>query len=81
MRAKYTDMSAYLAQVDLTQRQRDCFSLRKEYGLSLAEVAARLGINRKTVYEHIHEAEKKITLQLEKRRDRFGRIKRGPTLD
>jgi DNA-binding CsgD family transcriptional regulator len=75
LQGKHADMSGYLALVDLTPRQRECYSLRKEYNLPLTEVAARLGIDRKTAYEHINQAEKRMRLQLEKRRDRSGRIK------
>lgn len=76
--AKEVDMSGYYACADLTPRQRDCFSLRKEYGLPLAEVAGRLGIDRKTADEHIQNAEKKISLQWNKRRDQSGRVKKPP---
>jgi DNA-binding CsgD family transcriptional regulator len=81
LQEKYADMSGYTALVGLTPRQRECYSLRKEYNLPLAEVAARLGIHRKTAYEHINAAEKKIKLQLENRRDRSGRIKKAPMTD
>ena len=78
LQRKYVDMSGYLAQADLTDRQRQCFSLRKEYDLSLEEVAGRLRIDRKTAYEHIHDAEKKLKLQFENRRDQTGRVKKAP---
>lgn len=81
LQAKNVDMSGYFAQVDLTKKQLECYSLRNEYDLPLAEVAGRLSINRKTAYEHIHEAEKKINLQFGKRRDQFGRIKKAPIAD
>jgi DNA-directed RNA polymerase specialized sigma24 family protein len=81
LQRKEADMSMYYALVDLTQKQRECFSLKEEYGLTLAEVAGRLGIDRKTAYEHIHHANNKIKLHLEKRRDQSGRIKKATTID
>lgn len=44
----------------LTRRQRDCFSLTLEYGLSVSEVARRLEIHRKTVYGHLKAASRKL---------------------
>jgi len=44
----------------LTEKQQLAFSLRLEYRLPLAEVASRMGIDRKTAYEHFQAASKKI---------------------
>jgi len=40
----------------LTDRQREVLSLKYEYGLSVSEIARRLGLHRKTVDEHIARA-------------------------
>lgn len=55
---KKTDLSQYMD--NLTEKQRLAFSLRFEYGLRLAEVASRMGIDRKTAFEHVEAARRKI---------------------
>jgi DNA-binding CsgD family transcriptional regulator len=56
---KKHDLSQHLDPVDaLTDRQRECLSLRFEYGLRPAEIARRLGIHHTTVYEHIAAGKK-----------------------
>lgn len=55
---KMIDLSKYM--VGLTDKQWLAFSLKNEYGLSLAEVASRMGLDRKTAYEHLQTAAKKI---------------------
>src|ERR1017187_10562322 len=56
---KKHDLSQYLDPVDaLTDRQRECLSLRFEYGLRPAQIARRLGIHHTTVYEHIAAGKK-----------------------
>lgn len=55
---KNLDLSRY-AHV-LTEKQQLAYSLRLEYGLPLAETASRMGIDRKTAYEHIEAAKKRI---------------------
>jgi len=52
------DLSRYTQ--NLTEKQELAFSLKCEYGLGLAEIAARMGLDRKTAYEHIKAAELKI---------------------
>jgi len=52
------DLSQY--KQGLTERQELAFSLKWEYGLKLAEIASRMGIDRKTAYEHIEAAKKKM---------------------
>jgi DNA-directed RNA polymerase specialized sigma24 family protein len=44
----------------LTDKQQMAFSLKNEYGLKPAEVASRMGLDRKTTYEHLKAADKKI---------------------
>jgi predicted DNA-binding protein YlxM (UPF0122 family) len=44
----------------LTEKQHMAFSLKFEYGLGLAEIASRMGLDRKTAYEHIKSAGRKI---------------------
>jgi DNA-binding CsgD family transcriptional regulator len=53
-----SDLSKYMH--NLTEKQQLAFSLKYEYGLGLAEIASRMGLNHKTVYEHIKAAESKI---------------------
>jgi DNA-directed RNA polymerase specialized sigma24 family protein len=55
---KKTDLSQYLD--TLTERQQLAFSLKYEYELGLSEIAFRMEIDRKTAYEHIQAAEKKV---------------------
>ncbi len=52
------DLSEYMH--GMTDKQQMAFSLKYEYGLGTAEIASRMGLDRKTVYEHIEAAEKKI---------------------
>jgi RNA polymerase sigma factor (sigma-70 family) len=58
--AKQQNLSNYIDGARLTEKQQECFSLRMEYGLPIAEVARHLGITRKTVDEHIAAAKKKL---------------------
>jgi predicted DNA-binding protein (UPF0251 family)/AcrR family transcriptional regulator len=55
---KVNDYSRYLH--DLTEKQHMAISLRLEYRLGLEEIASRMGVNRKTAYEHIATATRKI---------------------
>jgi DNA-binding CsgD family transcriptional regulator len=58
--AKTTDLSKYLEGAGLTDRQRECFSLKFEYGLRVSAIVNRLGLSRKTVDEHIAAAKRRI---------------------
>jgi hypothetical protein len=53
-----SDFSQYMH--NLTEKQQLAFSLKYEYELGLAEIASRMGLDRKTAYEHIKAAESKI---------------------
>jgi hypothetical protein len=71
------DYSGLMDSARLTELQRECYSLRHEYQLPVAEIARRLGRDRKTIQEHIDAADKKVTLaankeRSQKRRARFG---------
>jgi hypothetical protein len=69
---KKIDLSRYMH--SLTDKQEMAFSLKHEYGLGLTQIALRMGLDRKTAYEHIHAAAAKID-QIrsgEKRRARHG---------
>jgi DNA-binding CsgD family transcriptional regulator len=57
---KTTDLSNYFDQAQLTDRQRECASLKHEYGLTKTAIADRLGLSRKTVDEHLAAAERRI---------------------
>lgn len=56
---KKDDLSRYVHK--LTDKQQMAFSLKYEYELGLAEIASRMGVNRKTAYEHIQAANRKIS--------------------
>jgi len=58
--AKKLDMSNYFDDADLTERQRQCLSLKHEHGLSNVEIGRRLGIDRTTVAEHLKAGENRI---------------------
>jgi predicted DNA-binding protein (UPF0251 family) len=53
-----TDLSQYM--LNLTEKQRLAFSLKFEYELGLTEIASRMRLDRKTVYEHIEAAKRKF---------------------
>jgi hypothetical protein len=55
---KAIDLSRYMD--NLTEKQRLAFSLKFEYELGLAEIASRMEVDRKTAYEHIDAAQRKI---------------------
>jgi hypothetical protein len=55
---KEIDLSRYMD--NLTEKQQMAFSLKNEYRLGLAEIASRMNLDRKTVYEHIDAANRKI---------------------
>jgi DNA-directed RNA polymerase specialized sigma24 family protein len=58
LRRKKIDLSRYMH--GLTDKQEMAFSLKQEYGLGLTEIASRMGVDRKTAYEHIQAAATKI---------------------
>ncbi len=55
---KQANLSQYMH--NLTEKQRLAFSLRFEYRRGLTEIASRMGVDRKTAYEHIEAASRKI---------------------
>lgn len=57
---KKMDLSQYLDIPGLSERQRDCLSMKLEYGLPVAQIARRLGLNRRTVDEHIAAGGKRL---------------------
>ena len=59
-RVKKTDLSRYLEQARLTDKQYECASLRWEYGLSVSQIARELKIHRKTVDQHVESAQSKM---------------------
>jgi DNA-binding CsgD family transcriptional regulator len=70
------DLSREFDQVNLTDRQRECLSLRLEYGLSVSEIAEKLGRNRTTIDEHLHAAKAKFERNKAKQRTDRNRAKR-----
>ena len=57
---KQCDFGDWMDNAKLTGKQRECFSLVREYVLPVAEVSRRLGISRTAVDKRIAAAEKKI---------------------
>src|SRR5271157_93694 len=76
---KQQDLSRYLDSAKLTPRQRECVSLLWEYGLGKTAIAQHLGIDRKTLDEHISAAERKLELLKAKERadKNLGKVKPG----
>jgi DNA-directed RNA polymerase specialized sigma24 family protein len=67
---KRRDLSRYLDSARLTERQRDCISLKLEYGLTTTAIAQHLGISRKTVDEHIEAAKRNIDAARQQNQDK-----------
>jgi DNA-binding CsgD family transcriptional regulator len=76
--AKTTDLSKYLEGAELTERQRECFSLKFEYGLRVSEIVIRLGLSRKTVDEHIAAAKRRIEWSQLKERQKANSARINP---
>ena len=55
---KVVDFSDLMLAAKLTNKQYDSYSLAREYQRPMNEVERRMGITRKTIYEHITAAEK-----------------------
>ena len=60
MRIKKHDLSRYLDEANLTERQYQCASLRWEHGLSVSQMAKELRLHRKTIDQHIESAKAKM---------------------
>jgi len=45
---------------ELTDRQKDCLTMRVYQGLSVEDIAAELGIRPTTVYKHIKKAKEAL---------------------
>ena len=56
------DFSNYFDAARLTEKQRECASLRWEYALSVSEIARRLGKDRKTVQDLLAATKKKMSI-------------------
>jgi hypothetical protein len=71
--SKKLNLSRYME--NLTEKQWMAFSLKNEFGLGLAEIAWRMELDRKTAYEHIQAANRKIDQDRswEKRRTKRGK--------
>jgi predicted DNA-binding protein YlxM (UPF0122 family) len=74
---KKNDMSAYFS-VALTDRQRECLSLRFEYDLSVTDIASLLGLSRKTVDEHLVAGQKRLQKAKGRQRWQKNRAKTNP---
>ncbi len=57
---KRQDLSHYFDKANLTDRQRDCASLKWEYGLSDRKIAGRLDIAHSVVQEHLKAAKTRM---------------------
>jgi DNA-binding CsgD family transcriptional regulator len=78
---KLEDQANYYATAGLTTKQQAAYSLRREYGRSIAEVARRMGIDRKTVYDHVLAADRKINANWKNRRSQSGSVKKSQPSD
>jgi DNA-directed RNA polymerase specialized sigma24 family protein len=73
------DLSRYSQYMDnLTEKQQLAFSLKFEYELGLAQIASRMGIDRKTADEHIKAANKKISQNRSSEKRKVHRAKSTP---
>jgi DNA-binding NarL/FixJ family response regulator len=63
---KQTDLSQYFDLADLTDRQRECASLKWEFGLPDRQIAERLDIHHKTVQESLNASNKRLQRNNEK---------------
>jgi len=72
--------TAHLSQYmhNLTEKQRLAFSLKHEYGLGPTEIASRMGIDRKTLREHLDAANKKIEEDRSFEKRKINRAKSSP---
>jgi DNA-directed RNA polymerase specialized sigma24 family protein len=59
---KQADLSDYLDSARLTEKQRDCASLKWELGLKGTEMAKRLNLHYSIVQQHFSSAETKIQI-------------------
>lgn len=57
---KKADFSQYILAAGLTEKQRECFSLRSEHGLTIRAIARKLHLHHSTVEQHIRAATRKI---------------------
>lgn len=73
---KVTDLSQYMHL--LTDKQWMALSLKLEYGLGPVEIASRMGIDRKTVSEHLAAADKRIREAYSSERHKAVRAKNEP---
>jgi hypothetical protein len=53
---KQTDLSQYFDAAELTERQRECASLKWEYGLGVTEIARRLGLGHHSTVQEVLKA-------------------------
>lgn len=74
--SKKLDLSRYMD--NLTEKQRMAFSLKNEYGLGLAEIAWRMDLDRKTAYEHIQAANRKIDQDQSREKRKTNRAQTSP---
>jgi DNA-directed RNA polymerase specialized sigma24 family protein len=75
---KVRDLSQYLDQAQLTERQRDCISFKLEYGLTTTAIAQHLGLSRKTIDEHVAAAKRRLQLSQLKDKSRRNRARLRP---
>jgi hypothetical protein len=73
---KKTDLSRYMH--NMTEKQQMAFSLKYEYECKLAEIASRMGVDRKTAYDHIQAANMKIEWDHSSEKRKASRAKDAP---
>ena len=56
IRDRMKKLIAVVIDMELTDRQKDCLTMRVYQGISVEDIAAELGIRPTTVYKHIKKA-------------------------
>jgi DNA-directed RNA polymerase specialized sigma24 family protein len=74
--AKVTNLSKHMHV--LTDKQQMALSLKVEYGLGPTEIASRMGIDRKTLSEHLAAADKRLTEAYSNDKRKRARAKNDP---
>ena len=72
------DFSRYIH--GMTEKQQLAFSLKYEYQVRPAEIASRMGLDRKTAYEHIEAAKRKVEQVRSSEKRKANRAKRTSDL-
>lgn len=60
IRDRMKKLIAVVIDMELTDRQKDCLTMRVYQGISVEDIAAELGIRPTTVYKHIKKAKEAL---------------------